>query len=123
MITPQLILDLRKAAGISRAEAARGFGVDAQTLRGWETGREAPSYALRELVYFYNELIANPVNNDKKKEIGKMLLTERRAVGLTRESVAKALDVSLGTITSWERGTNLTPPYAVRMLLRYYNSF
>ena len=106
--------DERQARGLTQAAAVLVLDVPQATYAGWETGRTTPGDAFfPALADFLDvpeaevvELCASPfvVDYADWPPFGQLVGARREALRLSRADLAEALDVSPGTIVSWELG-------------------
>ncbi|MBD8057071.1 helix-turn-helix transcriptional regulator [Rhodococcus ruber] len=99
---PARLIEVRHERGLSRSDLGRLAGVSYNTIRGWETGRAAPSPAALEQVAQVlqvdaSELVA--VRSDART-----LAFCRTQKGLAQEDVARELGMSKSTYSRLERG-------------------
>lgn len=76
------------------------MGVDVDSLRNWEQHRNEP--ALRHMPWVILFLGYAPY--DPSRPFGERLVAQRRALGISREALAKALGVDESTVFRWDTG-------------------
>jgi len=82
------------------------FGVDLMSVNNWERNRYEP--ALRYVPRIIGFLGYAPY--DPSRPFGERLAAQRRALGISRQALAKALGVDESTVFRWETGKRIPRP-------------
>lgn len=107
--------NLRKAAGITQQELADKLNVHLQTVSKWERGLSEPDFSMLGIIasaisVSLEELLGEAPSagaysgSFSAASFGRALSSERRKKGENQDEVASAADVSVDTISKWERG-------------------
>ena len=119
--------------GLRIGDAAKLLGVEASTFWWWETGRKPHRLKDRARIADFvagatgapvGESIAPETDRraDQIADIGSMLRSRRKELGLTLDSAAKVLGANTWTILHWERGRHVPAcrffPSVIRFLGR-----
>ena len=110
----QRLRNERQGRGLTQAAVVKLLGVPQATYAGWETGRSTPgSQLFGNLADFLGiaerdvaTLCATPfiVDSTGWPPFGQFVGARRQELRLSRAALAKALEVSQGTIVAWELG-------------------
>jgi transcriptional regulator with XRE-family HTH domain len=127
---PRPLRGHRRAAGMSRAEAATALGVSMGTLARYEAGeRPTPIPVVRRMARAYgrsvedllpysgSRLVPLPPNRRwRPEEVPQAIRALRTAAGLTRVGLGRAVGRSGNTVARWEAGHTLPMPGTLRRL-------
>ena len=111
------IMFLRYFSGLSLEELSDSIIISRPLLSNWETGNTVPTDTQKErLAMFYDvngiELeLDGPMNS-----IGSKIRQERLALGLSQADLAKELNLSPATISTYERDLSCIPESTLRLI-------
>ncbi len=110
----------RKERGITQATVVKAIDVPHATYAGWETGRSAPGIqwfakignflGISEVAVATLCAVPFTVDFAKWPAFGQFIGARRQELRLNRADMVAALDVSLGTVVSWELGYRVPGP-------------
>jgi transcriptional regulator with XRE-family HTH domain len=127
---PRPLRGHRRAAGMSRAEAAAALGVSVGSLARYEAGeRPTPIPVVRRMARAYGRSVEDllpysgsrlvplpPRHRWRPEEVPQAIRALRTAAGLTRVGLGRAVDRSGNTVARWEAGHTLPVPGTLRRL-------
>lgn len=106
--SPDVLVDLRRSAGLSQAALAEAVGVSAGSVRGWEGGRKIPQTdVLGRLAAVFSVALASNVTVADFvdiPEVGRTLADWRVLRALTQVQAAQLSGLSASHYGSLERG-------------------
>lgn len=106
--SPDVLIDLRRSAGLSQAALARAVGVSAVSVRSWESGRKIPQAdALGRLATVFSEALSSDVTVADFVDIpesGRTLADWRVLCALTQAEAANRSGLSPSHYGGLERG-------------------
>lgn len=108
--SPDVLIDLRRSAGLSQAALAQSVGVSAGSVRGWESGRKIPQAdVLGRLAAVFSEALSSAVTVADFVDIpetGRTLADWRVLRALTQVEAARRSGLSPSHYGALERGEN-----------------
>ena len=105
----------RLGLGLLQTEVAQIIGVCEDTIRNWENNRTNPA------LHFISQIIQflSYAPWESCKTLGGQLLTNRRALGISQENLAKTIGVDPSTLGRWGRGEKELSPKMQEVLNRF----
>lgn len=108
--SPEVLVDLRRSAGLSQAALAQAVGVSAGSVRGWENGRKIPQAdVLGRLAAVFSDELSSTVTVADLVDIpdtGRTLADWRVLRALTQSEAARLSGLSPSHYGGLERGEN-----------------